>query len=63
MDCIPPNSSVRGLSQARLLEWVAIFLFKGIFPTQEDLKNALLVMKHYHLSLWGVVIFLLLVVV
>ena len=24
MDCSPPGSSVRGISQARLLEWVAI---------------------------------------
>ena len=24
MDCIPPGSSVRGISQARILEWVAI---------------------------------------
>ena len=24
MDCIPPGSSVHGLSQVRMLEWVAI---------------------------------------
>ena len=24
MDCIPPGSSVHGISQARILEWVAI---------------------------------------
>jgi len=24
MDCSPPGSSVHGLSQARILEWVAI---------------------------------------
>ena len=24
MDCSPPNSSVHGISQARILEWVAI---------------------------------------
>ena len=34
MDCIPPGSSVQGIFQARVLEWVAIFLFQGIFPTQ-----------------------------
>ena len=33
MDCIPPGSSVHGISQASILEWVAIF-FSGIFPTQ-----------------------------
>ena len=32
MDCSPPGSSVHGISQARILEWVAIF--QGIFPTQ-----------------------------
>jgi len=34
MDCSLPGSSVRGISQARILEWVAIPFSKGIFPTQ-----------------------------
>ena len=34
MDGSPPGSSVHGISQARLLEWVAIFLLWRIFPTQ-----------------------------
>ena len=34
MDCSPPGSSVHGIRQARMLEWVAIPFFKGIFPTQ-----------------------------
>ena len=29
MDCNPPGSSVRGISQTRILEWVAISLSKG----------------------------------
>ena len=29
MDCSPPGSSVHGIFQARILEWVAIFPFKG----------------------------------
>ena len=29
MDCSPPGSSVRGISQARILEWVAISSFRG----------------------------------
>ena len=33
MDCSPPGSSVHGILQARILEWVAI-LSPGIFPTQ-----------------------------
>ena len=29
MDCSPPDSSVHGISQARILEWVAIFFSRG----------------------------------
>ena len=29
MDCSPPGSSVCGISQARILEWVAIFFSRG----------------------------------
>ena len=34
MDCSPPGSSVHGVFQARILEWVAISLLQRIFPTQ-----------------------------
>ena len=34
MDCSPPGSSVHGISQARILEWVAMPSSRGIFPTQ-----------------------------
>ena len=34
MVCSPPGSSVPEISQARILEWVAIFLLQGVFPTQ-----------------------------
>ena len=34
MDHSPPGSSVHGLLQARILEWVAIFLLQEIFLTQ-----------------------------
>ena len=34
MDCSPPGSSVHGVFQAVTLEWVAISLSRGIFPTQ-----------------------------
>ena len=34
MDCSLPGSSVPGILQARILEWVAISFFKEIFPTQ-----------------------------
>ena len=34
LDCSLPGSSVHGVLQARILEWVAIFLLQGIFSTQ-----------------------------
>ena len=34
MDCSLPDSSVHGILQARILEWVAIPFSRGIFPTQ-----------------------------
>ena len=34
MSCSPPSSSVHGISQARILEWVAISYSRGIFLTQ-----------------------------
>ena len=35
MDCSPPGSSVHGILQARILEWVASHsLLQGNFPTQ-----------------------------
>ena len=36
MDCSPPGSSVHGILQARILEWVAISFSGGIFLTQES---------------------------
>ena len=34
VDCSLPDPSVHGISQARILEWVAISSFRGIFLTQ-----------------------------
>ena len=34
VDCSLPGSSVHGILQARILEWVTISFSKGIFPTQ-----------------------------
>ena len=36
MDCSPPGSSVHGVSQARILEWVTMPFSKGIFPSLEE---------------------------
>ena len=35
MACSPPDSSVHGILQARLLEWVAMPSSRGVFPTPE----------------------------
>ena len=32
IDCSPPGSSVHGISQARVLEWIAISYSKGLNP-------------------------------
>ena len=34
MNCSPPGFSVHGISQARILEWVAISFSRRYFPTQ-----------------------------
>ena len=34
MNCSPPGSSIHGILQARILDWVAISSSRGIFPTQ-----------------------------
>ena len=34
MNCSPPGSSVHGISQTRILEWVAISFLQGIFLAQ-----------------------------
>ena len=54
VDCSPPGSSVHGILQARILEWVAISLLQGILPTQR-LNPGLLHCRQipYHLSHQG----------
>ena len=49
-----PGSSVHGISQARLLEWIAIPFSRGIFLTQ-GLNSGLLLCRQivYHLSHQG----------
>ena len=57
MDCSPPGSSVHGILQAIILEWVAIThynevtsLFQGIFPPQRSNLGLLHCRQLYHLS-------------
>ena len=47
MGCSPPSSSVHGILQARILEWVAILLLQGIFLTQGSNPYLL----HYYFKL------------
>ena len=35
IDCSPPGSSVHGISQARILEWVAISFFRASSPPRD----------------------------
>ena len=52
MDHNPPGSSVHGIFQARIAEWVASHsLLQGVFPTQESSPGLLHCRKIlYHLS-------------
>ena len=36
MDCSPPDSSIHGISQARILEWVAIPFSRGSSPPKDQ---------------------------
>ena len=57
MDCSPPGSSVHGVFQARILEWVAISFFRGSSQPRDQIciscvscigKQIL-----YHWATWG----------
>jgi len=42
MDCSPPGSSVHGVSQARILEWISILISRGSSWSREGLNPHLL---------------------
>ena len=52
-DCSLPGSTVHGILQARILEWVAMLFSRGIFPTQ-DSNPSLPHCRQIHLSHQGV---------
>ena len=56
MHCSPPGSSVHGILQARILEWVAISFSRAIFPTQGS-NPGLLRCSFIYLSIKHVVLF------
>ena len=49
MDCSPPSSSVHGILQARILEWVAIPFSRGFFSTQGS-NLCLLCLLHWQVD-------------
>ena len=51
MDCSPPGSSVLGISQARILEWVAISFFRASSRLRDQIRISCLGRKI--LSHWG----------
>ena len=54
MDCSPPDSSVHGILQARILEWVAIPFFKESSQTRDRTRVFCIAGKIlYHLSHLG----------
>ena len=40
MDCSPPGSSVHGILQARILEWVAILFSRGSSPPRDQAQHS-----------------------
>ena len=44
-DHSPPGSSVNGILQAKILQWVGIFFFREIFPTQGSNRNPLCLLR------------------
>ena len=49
MDCSPPGSSVHGIFQARILEWVVISYFRRYLPNQGS-NPYLLNLLHWYTS-------------
>ena len=53
MDCSLPGSSVHGILQAIMLEWVGIPFSRGIFPTQGSNPCLSALQSLYHVSHQG----------
>ena len=48
MDCSLPGSSVHGIFQARVLEWVAISFSKGSFLPRDRTQVSCIVGRHFY---------------
>ena len=54
-DCSPPGSSVQGILQARILEWVAMPSSRGYFPLKDQTHVSCIscIGRLYHCATWG----------
>ena len=50
MDCSPPDPSVHGILQVRILEWVAIFFFRGSSQPRDQTQVSHIAGRLYRLS-------------
>ena len=50
IDCSPPGSSVRGILQARILEWVVISFSRGSFQLRDRTQVSCVAGRFYPLS-------------
>ena len=51
MDYSKSGSSVHGILQARILEWIAIPFLQGIFPTQDQTQVSHIVGRFF--TIWA----------
>ena len=51
MDCSPPGSSIHGIFQARILEWVAIFFSRRSSPPRDSTQVSRIVGRHF--TVWA----------
>ena len=51
MDCIPPDSSVHGILQARILEWIAILFSRGSSWSRDQTKISCIVGRFF--TIWA----------
>ena len=49
MDCSPPSSSIHGILQARILEWVAISFSRGSFQPRDQTQVSHIAGRHFNL--------------
>jgi len=49
MDCSPPGSSIHGISQAGVLEWAAIYIFKQKLDNQTTIFFKSMLLEGLHL--------------